>query len=51
MNQKVCSNERECSCPNTACENHGRCCDCVAKHRAHGNLPMCLAQMMAKKKM
>lgn len=50
METKACSNERECICTNVGCKNHGRCCDCVANHRAKGNLPVCLAQMMAGKK-
>ena len=26
-------NETRCTCPKTACENHGMCCECVAVHK------------------
>ena len=31
-----------CTCGNTACSRHGRCCECVANHREKGQLPGCL---------
>lgn len=37
-----CENVKECTCPNTACVNHGRCCACVIKHRTSDILPYCL---------
>ncbi len=40
--KKPCSNQHPCSCPSTSCENHGKCCDCVANHQKMGNLPMCM---------
>ncbi len=36
------SKEVECNCKNTACVNHGKCCDCVKRHKGLGNLPFCL---------
>ena len=39
--KQACSNKHECHCPYTSCANHGKCCDCVANHRAQGNVPMC----------
>ena len=30
----------ECPCPKD-CPRHGKCCACVAHHRAMGNLPRC----------
>ncbi|MCL2056295.1 MAG: DUF6485 family protein [Oscillospiraceae bacterium] len=33
---------KDCCCPRTACKNHGRCCDCVAKHRGEGTMPFCM---------
>ena len=41
-NCTACSNTHECSCPNTACSNHGKCCDCVANHKKRGSLPLCM---------
>lgn len=37
-----CPNVRECICPKVSCPNHGRCCDCVKKHRETDSLPYCL---------
>ncbi|MCL2522667.1 MAG: hypothetical protein FWE36_07420 [Erysipelotrichales bacterium] len=31
-----------CSCPRTACENHGKCCVCLKKHKNTDSLPFCL---------
>lgn len=40
--EKPCSNRHICLCPHKECDNHGRCCDCVAHHRDDlGNLPNC----------
>lgn len=39
--KKSCSNTHECECT-SSCERHARCCDCVAYHKALGNLPVCL---------
>jgi len=36
------TNKHECPCNNLECENHGKCCDCVAVHKGRGNLPFCL---------
>jgi len=41
-NVKACSNEFDCCCANTDCENYKRCCACIASHRERGNLPCCL---------
>lgn len=37
-----CKNVKECSCPKTTCQNHGRCCACVIKHKTTDSLPFCL---------
>lgn len=37
-----CPSVKECTCPKTECENHKKCCACVARHGANGNLPFCL---------
>jgi len=37
-----CSNVTSCACPKVECENHGKCCDCVIKHRDTDSLPYCL---------
>lgn len=41
MEECKCINTLPCTCPNTACPRHGRCCECVAFHRAKGNTPNC----------
>ncbi len=45
-----CQNKNPCPCPNTACDNHGVCCNCVARHREAGNLPFCLRELAEHKK-
>ena len=37
-----CENVKECACPKTTCENNGRCCACVIKHKETDSLPYCL---------
>jgi len=37
-----CPNVPECACPKIACENNGKCCACVIKHRDTDSLPFCL---------
>lgn len=34
----------DCPCPKD-CPRHGKCCACVAHHREHGNLPLCLRDL------
>lgn len=41
QNKDACSNTHECSCPHS-CARHAKCCDCVAYHKAAGDLPVCL---------
>ena len=37
-----CANVKKCSCPKITCENYGKCCACVIKHRNTDSLPFCL---------
>ena len=37
-----CTNVGDCVCPKTSCPNHGKCCDCVVKHKETDSLPFCL---------
>ena len=37
-----CPNVQPCACPKTECDNHGKCCDCVVKHRETDTLPYCM---------
>lgn len=37
-----CSNVKECACPKLTCPNHGKCCQCVIKHKKTDSLPFCL---------
>lgn len=49
--ENVCkTNAHACPCPKPNCPNHGKCCDCVANHRAVGNVPYCLAENVEKMK-
>ena len=41
MEERKCLNTLPCTCPNTKCVRHGRCCECVAWHRKKGNPPNC----------
>ena len=45
MDQNLkCCNVQPCTCPNVNCSRHGRCCECVAHHRAKGQAPNCYKQ-------
>ena len=37
-----CTNENECACPKVECPRHGKCCDCVVRHRDNDSLPFCM---------
>ena len=40
----------KCSCPNTLCDWHGKCKECVALHRYHGDhVPVCLQPILTDK--
>ena len=41
-------NLAQCPCPSDDCERKGRCCECVATHRAAGNLPVCLRDLASE---
>ncbi len=34
-------NAKRCTCTYPGCSRHGMCCECVAYHRASGELPGC----------
>lgn len=34
-------NKSDCPCT-YPCDNHGKCCDCIAYHRGRGEAPACL---------
>lgn len=39
-----------CTCPNTLCDWHGKCKECVALHRYHGDhVPFCLQPILRDK--
>jgi len=43
-------NVTKCRCPNTLCEWHGKCKECVALHRHHGDhIPVCLQPIINDK--
>ena len=35
------ANEAMCNCTYPGCPRHGICCECLANHRRHGELPAC----------
>ena len=40
----------KCPCPNTLCDWHGKCKECVALHRYHGDhVPFCLQPIIRSK--
>lgn len=40
-----------CVCPNTLCDWHGKCKECIALHRYHGDhVPVCMQPIIRKKK-
>ena len=40
----------KCSCPNTLCDWHGKCKECVALHRYHSDhVPVCLQPIISDK--
>ena len=51
-NRALAADERvtRCTCPNTLCDWHGKCKECVALHRYHGDhVPVCLQPIIAEK--
>ena len=48
-----CPNLREnladCTCTYSSCDKRGKCCECVAYHRAMGELPGCFFSAAAEK--
>ena len=49
MNCKKTDNAKTCSCTYDPCPRKGLCCDCVAYHRASGELPGCLFSKEAER--
>ena len=43
-------NNLACICPDTDCEWHGNCKDCIALHRYHATIPNCLEIEIKNKK-
>ena len=43
MSQVPCPNQEQdsCKCTYSGCSRHGRCCECLAYHLAHKELPGC----------
>ncbi|MEN9979611.1 MAG: DUF6485 family protein [candidate division WOR-3 bacterium] len=35
------ANRKNCTCTYEPCARKGRCCECVAYHRQHGEIPGC----------
>jgi len=43
-------NNTACICPDTDCEWHGNCKDCMGLHRYHATIPSCLEIELKNKK-
>ena len=41
MAAKDCSNTSECACTYPGCPRNGKCCECLAYHLSHRELPGC----------
>ena len=45
MSKECSANPHACTCPWVTCENHGKCCQCIARHRKDAmHPPMCYPQ-------
>jgi len=42
MECNIEKNRAACTCTYTGCRRRGKCCECIAHHRSHGELPGCL---------
>ena len=42
-------NLENCTCTYPGCPRKGKCCECIAHHREHGELPGCLFTPEAEK--
>lgn len=42
MECRIEANLADCTCGSATCPRRGKCCECVANHRAKGQLPGCL---------
>ncbi|MEM3396994.1 MAG: DUF6485 family protein [Thermoplasmata archaeon] len=42
MDCRKAENARKCTCTYEPCPRKGICCECIAYHRSHGELPGCL---------
>jgi len=49
---EILADERNitCICPDTDCQWHGNCKDCIALHRYHATIPSCLEIELMNKK-
>jgi len=45
----VAANKTECNCTYEPCARKGRCCECVAYHRASDELPACYFDARAER--
>jgi hypothetical protein len=47
-----CSHQKKptpCTCTYPGCARHGKCCECVAYHRASGEVPGCFFSAQGEK--
>ena len=41
MQCNLAQNRKECTCTYEPCSRKGKCCECIAYHRANDELPAC----------
>lgn len=37
-----CNVNKDCSCLNTTCKRHGKCCECINFHRSKNGIVFCM---------
>ena len=42
MECNIDANKADCTCTYESCSRKGRCCECIAHHREHNELPGCV---------
>ncbi|MGC8912681.1 MAG: DUF6485 family protein [Thermoplasmata archaeon] len=42
MECRKMENKKKCTCTYEPCHRKGICCECIAYHRSHGELPGCV---------
>ncbi len=46
---KMSCKSDSCACTNVSCPLHGKCCECVARHRGRNEIPGCFFSKSGEK--